>query len=257
MATTSETGTRLLDGACTALECVRAQRPRVHCLTNPVAMNLSANLLLAAGAVPSMTPDPAAQGDFVRTSRALLVNLGMLDLQRIEAARAAVDVAAQLGRPWLLDPVKVERSGPRLDLARGLIAAGPALVRCNRDEAGALAGDGEEAGRAFARSHRLVLAVTGTVDFVTAGRRTARIANGSPLMDRVTAMGCAASALAGAFLAAEPDAFVATLAVLLTVGVAGEVAAEAARGPGSFVPAFLDAVYGLDAATLTARARLS
>ena len=257
MATTSEAGTGLLDGACTALERVRAQRPRVHCLTNPVAMNLSANLLLAAGAVPSMTPDPAAQGDFVRTSRALLVNLGMLDTQRIEAARAAVDVAAQLGRPWLLDPVKVERSGPRLDLARGLIAAGPALVRCNRDEAGALAGEGEEAWRAFARGQRLVLAVTGAVDVVTDGRRTARIANGSPLMDRVTAMGCAASALAGAFLAVEPDAFVATVAVLLTVGVAGEVAAEAARGPGSFVPAFLDAVYALDAATLTARARLS
>ena len=161
MATTSEAGTGLLDGACTALERVRAQRPRVHCLTNPVAMNLSANLLLAAGAVPSMTPDPAAQGDFVRTSRALLVNLGMLDSQRIEAARAAVDVAAQLGRPWLLDPVKVERSGPRLDLARGLIAAGPALVRCNRDEAGALAGEGEEAWRAFARGQRLVLAVHG------------------------------------------------------------------------------------------------
>ena len=76
-------------------------------------------------------------------------------------------------------------------------------------------------------------------------------------MDRVTAMGCAASALAGAFLAVEPDAFVATVAVLLTVGVAGEVAAEAARGPGSFVPAFLDAVYALDAATLATRARLS
>ena len=257
VAATSEAGTGLLDAACTALERVRAQRPRVHCLTNPVAMNLSANLLLAAGAVPSMTPDPAAQADFVRTSRALLVNLGMLDAQRIEAARAAVDAATQLGRPWLLDPVKVERSGPRLDIARELIAARPALVRCNRDEAGALAGEGEEAWSAFARDRRVVLAVTGAVDLVTDGRRTARIANGSPLMDRVTAMGCAASALAGAFLAVEPDAFVATVAVLLTVGVAGEVAAEAARGPGSFVPAFLDAVYALDAVTLAARARLS
>ena len=76
-------------------------------------------------------------------------------------------------------------------------------------------------------------------------------------MDRVTAMGCAASALAGAFLAVEPDAFAATVAVLLTIGVAGDVAAEASRGPGSFVPAFLDAVYGLDAGTLTARAMLS
>ena len=126
--------------------------------------------------------DPAAQGDFVRTSRALLVNLGMLDLQRVEAARARSTWRRRLGRPWLLDPVKVERSGPRLDLARGLIAAAPALVRCNRDEAGALAG--EEAARlrpepaARPRGH-------GAVDVVTDGSRTARIANGSPLMDRV------------------------------------------------------------------------
>src|SRR3954454_16019935 len=134
---TSEAGTRLLEAAFATLERVQAQRPQVHCLTTPVAMNLSANRLLAAGAVPSMTPDPAAQGDFVRTSRALLVNLGMLDAQRVGGARAAVDVAAQPGRPRLLGPGKGERSGPRLDLARGLIAAGPALVRCNRDEAGA------------------------------------------------------------------------------------------------------------------------
>jgi hydroxyethylthiazole kinase len=76
-------------------------------------------------------------------------------------------------------------------------------------------------------------------------------------MDRVTAMGCAASALAGAFLAVERDAFLATVGVLLVVGVAGEVAAERAGGPGSFVPAFLDAVYALDAATLAGRARVS
>jgi len=75
-------------------------------------------------------------------------------------------------------------------------------------------------------------------------------------MDRVTAVGCAASALAGAFLAVEDDPFAATVAALLVVGVAGEVAAETARGPGSFVPAFLDAVYALDAATLAGRARL-
>lgn len=248
----------LADIAGVLLARVRETRPRVHCLTNPVAMTLSANLLLAAGAVPSMTSDPEAQPDFVRGSAALVVNLGMLDGQRLAAARAAAPLARQLGRPWLLDPVKVERSPDRLAAARGLVEARPAVVRANAAEAAALAGGGEDAALIFAAQHRCTLAVTGAVDLVTDGDRTARIANGSPLMDRVTAMGCAASALAGAFLAVEPgDAFAATVAALLTVGVAGDVAAETARGPGSFVPAFLDAVHVLDAATLTERARLS
>lgn len=249
----------LADTAGVLLARVRETRPRVHCLTNPVAMTLSANLLLAAGAVPSMTSDPEAQADFVRGSAALVVNLGMLDGQRLAAARAAAPLARQLGRPWLLDPVKVERSPDRLAAARGLVALRPAVVRANAAEAAALAGAGRQAvASSFAAEHSCTLAVTGAVDLVTDGARTARIANGSPLMDRVTAMGCAASALAGAFLAVEPrDAFAATVAALLTVGVAGDVAAERCGGPGSFVPAFLDAVYVMDADTLAERARLT
>jgi hydroxyethylthiazole kinase len=249
----------LVEAAATALARVRDERPRVHVLTNPVAMTLSANLLLAAGAVPSMTPDPAAQADFVGTSRALVVNLGMLDGPRVAALRRAVPEARRLGRPWLLDPVKVERSPDRLALARELADAGPAVVRGNAAELAALAGGADgPALAAFARARGLTAAATGPVDLVADGAgRTARVANGSPLMDRVTAMGCAASALAGAFLAVEPDPFLAAVAALLTAGVAGDVAAESARGPGSFVPAFLDAVHALDAGTLAARARLS
>jgi hydroxyethylthiazole kinase len=41
------------------------------------------------------------------------------------------------------------------------------------------------------------------------------------------------------------------------MGVAGELAAETASGPGSVVPAFLDAVYTLDADTLVQRARIA
>jgi hydroxyethylthiazole kinase len=229
---------------------IRERRPRVHCLTNPVAMTFSANLLLAAGAVPSMTPDPEAQGDFVATSAALVVNLGMLEPSRAAAARAAIAVAGRLGRPWLLDPVKVERSPARLAFARELIAEGAAAVRGNGTEIEVLTSG-------HALPHGVTLAATGPVDLVTDGVRAVRLANGSPLMDRVTAMGCAASALAGAFLAVEQDSFAALASAILVMGVAGELAAETASGPGSFVPAFLDAVYTLDADTLAQRARIA
>ncbi len=83
--------------------------------------------------------------------------------------------------------------------------------------------------------------------------RLAAIANGHPLMARVTAMGCAGSALVAAFLAVEPDAWTATAAALLALGVAGEVAAARARGPGSFAVEIIDALHGSTASPVDAR----
>jgi hydroxyethylthiazole kinase len=70
-------------------------------------------------------------------------------------------------------------------------------------------------------------------------------------------MGCAGSALVAACLAVEPDAFRATAAALVMIGVAGELAAEKAAGPGSFAAAIVDALYNLDGSALTARAKVN
>ena len=75
-------------------------------------------------------------------------------------------------------------------------------------------------------------------------------------MARVTAMGCVASALVAACLAVEGDAWLATAAALLAIGVAGEGAAARARGPGSFAMEFLDALDRLDRDALLARAKV-
>ena len=65
-----------------------------------------------------------------------------------------------------------------------------------------------------------------------------------------------ASALTAAFLAVEGDAWTATAAALLAFGVAGEVAAASANGPGSFAGAIIDALYGLDRDVLARKARV-
>ena len=74
-------------------ERLRQRRPRVHCITNPVAQAFTANVLLAAGAIPSMTVSPKEVVPFVRRCDALLVNLGMFDVERQKAALAAIPVA--------------------------------------------------------------------------------------------------------------------------------------------------------------------
>ena len=161
--------------------------------------------------------------------------------------------------PWVLDPVFIDRAPARAAYAKTLVAKAPRAIRLNAAEFGALAGvePGDAALAGYAREHRAVVGLTGATDLVTDGSRHARIGNGHPLMGKVTAMGCAASALVAACLAVEPDAWRATAAGLLAFGVAGEVAAGRARGPGSLAVEIIDALYSLDRALLLERGRVT
>ena len=155
-------------------------------------------------------------------------------------------VANKAGIPWVLDPVFIDRSPPRAAFAKQLLAqeararsasTAPSSARCPA------ARPMTRRWRASPRRKRTVVGLTGERDVVRDGARVATIANGDPLMARVTAMGCAASALVGAALAVEPDAWTAVAAALIAIGVAGEVAAARARGPGSFAVEILDALF--------------
>jgi hydroxyethylthiazole kinase len=238
------------------LSAVRARAPRVHCITNDAAQAFTADVLLAVGAVPSLTLAEAELADFVNSASALLVNLGTLDPRRSRAIDIAVPAAGRAGLPWVLDPVFVDRSPVRLDIAAALLAAGPAVVRGNRAECGALLGEVLEAGAVPSRPLDPVLAVTGAVDLAIDAERVAEISNGHAYMGQATAIGCALSSLVAACLAVEDDAWLAAIAAMVAWGVAGEVAGDRAGGPGTFRPLLLDAVHGLDARTLQTRARV-
>lgn len=238
---------------------LRAHATRVHCITNAVAQNFTANVLLAAGCLPSMTLSPEEIGPFVAGSQALLVNLGTFDRERREATTIAVEIAARHKLPWVLDPVFVDRAPPRAVFARELIGRRPTVVRLNHAEFSALAGDtpSPEAAMAYARANRIVVGLSGATDLVTDGERIASIANGHPLMAKVTGMGCAGSALIAACLVVEQNAICATAAALSIIGVAGELAAGKSAGPGGFAVAIIDALHNLDGPTLIARAKVS
>jgi hydroxyethylthiazole kinase len=237
---------------------VRERRPRVHCITNTVVQGITANALLAIGAVPSMTIAPEEIGDFVASADALLINLGTFDAERRDAVEAALDVAHEEGVPWLLDPVLIDRSPPRATYARALAAREPRIVRANAGEFAALI-EGEASAEAldrFALKCLTVAARTGADDLVTDGAKRTTVSNGHPFMALVTGIGCAETALMAA-LNAEGDAFAAAVAGLLVMGIAGELAGGATKGPGTFAAALIDVIHGLDATTLVARARLA
>ncbi len=248
-----------VQNAAGVIGCLRARTPRVHCITNTVAQNFTANVLLAVGGVPSMTLSPEEIAPFVARADALLVNLGTFDRERREATGIAVQTAGQNKVPWVLDPVFIDRAPPRAAFARTLVERGPKVVRLNSSEFAALAGaePTPETVSAWAREHAMVVALSGETDLVGDGARLARIANGHPLMAKVTAMGCAGAALVAACLAVEPDPWLAASAATLMIGVAGELAAAGSEGPGSFAPALLDALYRLDEPTIMGHARVT
>ena len=116
----------------------------------------------------------------------------------------------------MLDPVFIDRSEPRAAFAKRLLAKKPTALRLNEAEFNALGGKPVDVAK-FARSaaaKRTVIGLTGERDIVCDATRMATVANGDPLMAKVTAMGCAGSAVVAAFLAVESDAWLATAAAL-------------------------------------------
>lgn len=229
--------------------------PRVHCITNAVAQQFTANVLLALGAVPSMTIAPEEVVSFARSADALLINLGTLDVTRRVAIPKAITSAKEHGRPIVLDPVFVNRSPVRCAYAQELLDMSPTVLRANEDELTALFPDTDPL--AALQGSPVALAMTGAQDLVSGAPGAIRLANGHPLLSRVTATGCAGGAVIAAFLAVEKDSVLAVASALSVFNIAGEIAADRARGPGSLVPELLDALYLVDEAQIAARLKLA
>lgn len=250
---------RALDCA-TVVEEVRHRAPLVHCLTAAVSMNLVADATLAAGARPMMTETEQEAPFVVRRADALLANLGTLSTDGMAGIPATVRVAVERGIPWVLDPAAIGPSPVRVELARELLAQGPTLVRANASEVLVLAGAGSggrgadasdgvdealPAALDLARHHGCVVAVSGEVDLVTDGSRVVHVANGHPMLTRVTGTGCALGALSAACLAVTGEPLEAAVTATVWMGLAGQQAAGRVRGPGSFRAALLDELYAL------------
>jgi hydroxyethylthiazole kinase len=258
----------------TTLRELRDRKPLVHQITNYVVMNETANATLALGALPVMAHASEEVEEMVRLAGALVINIGTLSRPWVEAMAAAGRAANAAGVPVVLDPVGAGATTFRTESAQRLLAeVDVAVLRGNAGEVATLVGreaevrgvesigagaDRAELARAAARSLGVVASVTGAVDHVSDGDRVVAVKNGHELLAKVTGTGCMSSAITGCFLTAKRDApLEAAAEALAAFGVAGEDAAQDARGPGSFHVNLYDALAALDPATLDERARLS
>jgi hydroxyethylthiazole kinase len=174
--------------------------------------------------------------------------------------------------PIVLDPVGAGATRLRTETALRLLAeVKPTIIRGNASEILSLAMAGgatkgvdstrgveeaRETAIAIAKDSGALVVVTGPEDFITDGERRVRLANGHPLMSRVTGTGCVCSALVGAFAAVQSDPLLASIGALAVYGIAGEMAAEGDPGPGSFRTRLIDALDAISPERVRQQTRL-
>ena len=251
------------------------ESPLCHNMTNLVVQNFAANVALCIGASPIMANYGEEARDLAALGGALVINMGTVTPDGITNYVSAMKAYNEINAPILFDPVGAGATTIRRDAVKTLLRNGYfTLIKGNENEIRTVLGEQEDEGtpvqqqqqkgvdsgpsttnqdekvriakRLAARERNIVL-MTGETDYLTdGGDRTYAIRNGHAYLGRITGSGCTLGTTIAAFLAVHAeDKLLAALAGILMFEIAAERAArrEDVRGPGTFVPAFLDELF--------------
>lgn len=237
---------------------VREVNPLVHNITNVVVTNFTANGLLALGASPVMAYAAEEVAEMAKIASSLVLNIGTLNPQTVESMILAGKAANEANIPVIFDPVGAGATRYRTETAQRILAeVNVSVVRGNAAEVANIVGEaweirGVDAGNGkgnivdlaiiAARKLKTIVVITGKEDVVTDGATTYTVANGHPILTKVTGTGCLLTSVIGAFAAVEKNIINASVAALAYYGVAAEKAAKTSveKGPGSFQIEFLN-----------------
>jgi hydroxyethylthiazole kinase len=252
---------------------IREEKPLIHNITNWVVTNITANAILQVGALPVMAHAREEVEEMVEAAGALVLNIGTLTPQLVDAMFLAGKKANKLGIPVIFDPVGAGATNLRTESAHFLLRELDVnILRGNSGEIGVLAGFGGEVKgveaissggergeitRLAARQFKTVVALTGPRDYISDGERLVAVDNGHHYLSALTGTGCMATAVVAAFAAVADDYLEAAVAGLAAFGLAAEKAAQHCRGPGSFQAALFDALYHLTPTELEEGAKIT
>jgi hydroxyethylthiazole kinase len=258
------------------LEELRTKNPLVHHITNYVTVNDCANITLAIGASPVMADDIGEVEEMVTFASSLVINIGTLNARTVASMLTAGKKAKALKIPVILDPVGAGATRMRTETAANIIATvRPDVIRGNMSEIKILAGatvaikgvdsvaseqDGAEIAGNLAQKLGCVVAITGKRDIIADGQKICLLDNGHEMLAKVTGTGCMTTSLVGSYCGVCKDYFSATVAGIVSMGIAGELAREslsATEGTGTFRVKLFDAVYGLTPEILRNRGRVT
>ena len=222
----------------------------VHSITNNVTINDCANIILAAGGTAIMAQDEREVEEITSHAQALVINMGAVRAQ--EAMLRAAKIAKRNGRPVVLDPVAAGAStlAAGAEQETGVEASAlDSVTEDNLQESAAWL-------RSFSRRTGAVVMLTGAMDVITDGTRTAVVRGGSAYLRRITGAGCMLTSLTGVYCGANPDILLeAAVTASEVMKHCGETAEARVRkemeGTASFRTRLIDAVSLLNADELT------
>ena len=245
---------------------VRKENPLIQNITNFVVMPYTANILLAAGASPIMSNITDEFKDLYKATKAISINIGMLDPLWEKNIIESLKIAKEYGLPLVFDPVGSGATKYRTNFSKKIIKKfNIKVVRGNPSEILSLSPSLDinnhsgskgvdscikseqvlEHAKIIAKTYNTIIALTGKNDYVTDGEQIYKLSNGSVLMQKVIGMGCALSSFIASFIAVEKNDFDAVVAAVAVYGVAGQLAERISSGPGSFQQNFIDVLYNL------------
>lgn len=254
------------------LKRIREEQPLVHHITNWVTIYDCAHLTRCVGALPVMAHAKEEVAQMTGIAQALVLNIGTLTMDLVDAMMIAGKAANRKGIPVVLDAVGAGATDFRtvktkeilevvqVDVIKGnageiaTVADVPAEVK--GVESMGVEGDPLKVARNLAAQRGATVVVTGKVDLVAGESGTYRVHNGDPMMGRVVGTGCMAASMIGAFAAVKLDYAAAAAEALACFGIAGELAAGATQGPGTFRERFFDAIFHLNEEVVRARVQV-
>ena len=249
---------------------VGSKSPLCHNMTNLVVQNFAANVAVCIGASPIMANNGEEAKDLARLGGALVINMGTVTPDGITNYVNALRAYNEVGGPVLLDPVGAGATAIRRNAVKTIMSNGYFdVIKGNENEIRTVLGEstGQQKGvdganstsdekekvglvKRLAARERNVILMTGKTDYLSDGDRTFAINNGHTYLGSITGSGCTLGTTVAAFLAVHrEDRLLASLAGILMYEIAAEQAANRSdvKGPGTFVPAFLDQLYLLAA----------
>lgn len=264
----------IIETICSDIKAIRAKRPLVHSITNLVVMNETANAALCLGALPIMAHAIEEVEEMVSSASALVLNIGTLSAEWVDAMELAGKAANKANVPVILDPVGAGATIFRTDSTKRLMDnVKVSILRGNAAEISTVAGikaeirgvesisannsSNEETARLLAKRYGCTVAITGPIDIVSDGINGASVSNGHPMMGNVVGTGCMSDVIIASFAGVQQNSFQAAVDGLVTFGIAGEMAAiEAPNKPGTFHVELYNALYIIEDSIIQSRAKV-
>ena len=253
------------------LDLIRKQSPLIHNITNYVVMNNTANALLAIGASPVMAHSVDEVAEMTNIASSLVINIGTLEAMWVEAMLAG-KTALSKSTPIVFDPVGAGATSYRSKVCKQLIEeCKPSIIRGNASEIIALSdtqaqtkgvdstnasGSALDSAKTLAYKTKAIVVISGETDYITDGITVETVKNGNPMMEKVTGMGCTATAIVAVFAAVNKNLLEAATHGMSVMGICGEVAAAHSQGNGSLQVNFLDTLFNINEEVVRKNIRL-